>query len=103
MTAPLTELQRLGQEFDKDTAQPRCRACGEAVCDHPDTIYAGLAPAPIPTGTKAGRAVHPATSGRIPAAGKQVPEGRTAGAAGSVLHGWPGCNSDLSPCHEDAE
>lgn len=49
-----------------------------------------------------GPAVHPVTSGRIPAAGKQVPEGRTAGAAGSVLHGRPGCNSDLSPCHEDA-
>ena len=100
MTAPLSELQRLGQEFDKDTATPRCRACGETVCDHPDAIYAGLAPAPIPTGTNAGRAVHPATSGRIPAAGNSHPSGRTVGAAGHGLSDRPGCNSDHFPFHE---
>jgi|GEM_PF-4930843 len=102
MTAPLTELQRLGQEFDKDTAPPRCRACGEAVCDHPDAIYAGIAPAPIPTGTKAGRAVHPATSGRIPAAGNS-PSGRAVSAAGHGLSDRPGCNSDQFSLHEDVE
>jgi len=79
-----------------------CRSCGAALCDCPDLAFAGLAPAPIPTGNKAGRAVHPVASGRIPATGKQVPEGRTAGAAGSVLHDRPGCNSDHFPLHEDA-
>ena len=51
-------------------------------------------PAPIPTGTEADRAVHPVTSGRIPATGKQVPSGRTAGAAGHGLNDRSGCISD---------
>ena len=79
-----------------------CQACGLSLCDCPDLAFAGLAPAPIQTGTKAGLAVHPATSGRIPVAGNSIPSGRTVGAAGSALHGRPGCNTDQIPLHEDA-
>lgn len=50
----------------------------------------------------AGPAVCPAASGRIRTAGKS-PSGRTAGAAGSVLHDRPSCNSVQIPLHEDAE
>lgn len=58
--------QRLGQEFDRDGAlastntlpngltvnirmgrlddMPRCKACGRAICSHPDPVFQGLIP-----------------------------------------------------------
>lgn len=62
----LSDLQRLGQEFDggcghariteqqanrlADMARtgpteiPACKACGHILCDHPDLVAAGLSP-----------------------------------------------------------
>lgn len=81
----------------------KCHACGSTLCDHTDMEFAGIAPAQkVRTGDQAGPAGGPAASGRIPTAGKS-PSGRTDGAAGSALHGRPGCNSVQFPLHEDAE
>ncbi|WP_158514623.1 hypothetical protein [Sphingobium indicum] len=35
--------------------------------------------------------------------GKFIASGRTDSAAGSALHGRPGCNSENFPLHEDAQ
>lgn len=81
-----------------------CRSCGVALCDCPDLAFAGLAPAPIPTGTKAGRAVHPATSGRIPAAGNSVPDGsHSQEGAGVCFPCDPSANHFDLVLHEDSQ
>lgn len=38
----MTDLQRLGQEFDADDIDV-CATCGEIVCDHSDADYRGWA------------------------------------------------------------
>ena len=53
-----------------------------------------------------GPAVHPVTSGRIPATGKQVPSGRTQGSVSGVgvpPSGSAGAALQNFPLHEDAE
>lgn len=65
MTSPLTELQRLGQAFDRGGAgfshtlpnglevnfrigrlddMPSCKICGRKVCNHSDLEFAGVVP-----------------------------------------------------------
>jgi len=40
----LTELQRLGQEFDREDDTPSCKVCGRKVCNHSDLEFAGVVP-----------------------------------------------------------
>lgn len=85
-----------------------CRSCGAALCDCPDLAFAGLAPAPIPTGTKADVAVHPATSGRIPAAGNSFNFRGAFGShstdgVGAAGQSRSGADNLEIPLHEDAE